>query len=133
MTNKEVYRKLIEAKKQKLAQYREFESLVTHLANYTTNIGEQLDQMTTGAQGVKEIVENWELVLQSISLASSGLTKYGIQDIEQGKAAPEPLVRVRLLTDEEIQEGQNNDQKEEQEEGELDKEDQVNDSGEENA
>ncbi|RLV90381.1 DASH complex subunit DAD2 [Spathaspora sp. JA1] len=124
MANEEYYRKLIASKQEKLEKYREFERLVSQLADYTTEIGQHLDMMTSGTQGVKEILENWELVLQSVSLASSGLLNYGIKDIEEGKAKPEPLVRVRLSTDEENQESKN--EQEVQDESILESEDDGN-------
>ncbi|EAZ63865.2 hypothetical protein PICST_52747 [Scheffersomyces stipitis CBS 6054] len=102
--SKNIYHQKIAEKKADLARLQEFRELTGELASYLESIGNNLETMKGGAEGVALILANWQNVIKSISLASIGLMKYSDKDYTTDTPFPEPLVRIKLDRDDETTE-----------------------------
>lgn len=89
----------IAEKRQELESLSEIKYNTALLAEQLKSIEEKLDSMADGAESVALILSNWQNVINSISLASLALRKYGKKDFEDKEPLPECLVRINMNQD----------------------------------
>ncbi|KAI5951415.1 DAD2 [Candida jiufengensis] len=93
--NSAIYQKISE-KRRNLEQLKQFKQLTEELNLNLDEISQQINKMKNGTESVALILQNWQRVIQSISLASLGLLKYQQQQQKDDELYPETLIRINL-------------------------------------
>ncbi|KAI5963270.1 DAD2 [Candida pseudojiufengensis] len=105
--NSVIYQKISE-KRKNLEQLKQFKQLTEELNLNLNDISNQISKMKNGTESVALILQNWQRVIQSISLASLGLLKYQQQQlsdkqVDDDEIYPETLVRINLNEEDDIE------------------------------
>lgn len=92
----------IEQKKNDLKKLKELKDLTEILVKDLDGMTKKFEIMKIGAESVSLILTNWKSVINSVSLASLGLSKYTLEDYEKKMPLPEALVRIKLYEEEKL-------------------------------
>lgn len=101
----------VASKRQELAMLKKINTLTESMKQQFDELAIQVAQMHDNAEGVAQVMKNWDSILKSISQASLSLLQYSEGDYEVGKwdtsndnqekepPLPETLVRIRVNED----------------------------------
>lgn len=82
-------------KKEQIAKLQEFKNLSGKMVHQLEQVAEMIDTMSDGAENAALMLDNWQHVIKSISLASVSVLNFADPEYKPDTSLPDVVVRVR--------------------------------------